>query len=160
VDRTIQNVNRGEQAGRPAADITFTRALGDLRETAELLRARYTPPLRIFFAIVYRLECYRRLGLDFAPDEALNIVRGLPGQAGFSPLHAWQESLADLPSDVADTIITPSQVEQKRRRRSHALAGWLYVRGETELAGAITDTAELLARQQLGEGSADVQESA
>lgn len=125
------------------------RALQELSELSELLAARGQPPLQICLGVLYRAEQLGATGAELPPDLPVQLVRRLPGLRHFDPLADWQESLQFLPADAADTIDPPTRMIVRRRRRAHALGGWLYRHGETQLAEKITNTAEALGVAEL-----------
>jgi hypothetical protein len=149
---------RPADAGQPGAAPAgaYERALADLREHRDLLAARGVLPLDSLFDLMYRAGLHRSRGIELPDDTELELVRALPGLAGWCPLAAAGERLSRLPADAAETIVSPVHALHVRRRRSLALAGWLQVHNETNLAGKITDAAERLAVDQLTEVTADV----
>jgi hypothetical protein len=148
---------RPADAGQPgtAPAGSYERALADLRGHRDLLAARGVLPLESLFDLMYRAGLHRRLGVELPGDVELELVRALPGLAGWSALRAVGERLRRLPADAAETIVSPVHSLHVRRRRSFALAGWLQVHHETDLAGRITDAAERLAVDQFTEGMSD-----
>jgi hypothetical protein len=134
----------------------FDRATSDLREHRDLLAARGVLPLDSLFDLMYRAGLHRSRGVELPDDTELELVRALPCLAGWCPLAAAEERLRRLPADAADSVVSPVHALHVRRRRSLALAGWLQVHNESNLAGKITDAAERLAVDQLTEVTADV----
>src|SRR5262245_7127521 len=117
-------------------------AVDDLERTASLLWDREIAPWEVLLVLGHRAALLRADGADLPADAPLRVVRSFPGLADWQPLDSWRERMSQLPTDVADSIVTEDAEERDRVRRVHVVAAWLLRHAGAPLVKGIVDTVQ------------------